>query len=136
MKYCCVIIIGLIFFSCKKESAGQKENVVQDVSVTLNNCISLSTITNPNFSICYDSLVRDSRCSEPVLCIWKGEVTVKLLFKQSNNIIPFRLSDSPNIIGNAPSDTTINGVNIKLIDVLPYRFINQNGEKKVVLQIN
>ncbi len=121
-----------MFLSCKKTT----EQTSQNINVTINNCSSISTNVNSNFSICYDSLLKDSRCYEPALCIWKGEVAVKLSFKQNNSVIPFKLSDSPNIFDNPPSDTTINGVHIKLIDVLPHPFSNQNSEKKVVLEIN
>jgi hypothetical protein len=136
MKYLSIIIlsVSVIFFSCKKTNNIEEDNAVQSTTIPINNCSTFST--NINCSICYDSLLRDSRCSEPVLCIWNGEVVVKLLFKQNSNTIAFKLSDSPNIIGNPPNDTTINGVHIKLVDVLPNRFINPNAEKKVVLEIN
>jgi hypothetical protein len=134
MKYFAIAIlsIGILFFSCKKTT----EQTAQNINVTINNCSSISTDANSNFSICYDSLQKDSRCYEPALCIWKGEVAVQLSFKQNNSVIPFKLSDSPNINNNPPNDTTINGVHIKLIDVLPHPFSNQNTEKKVVLEIN
>ncbi len=136
MKYIStiILIISLSFFSCKKTSNAIIANNLQSATIPINTCNFFST--NTNFSICYDSLLRDSRCREPVLCIWKGEVAVKLLFKQNNNIITFKLGDSPNIIGNPPNDTTINGVHIKLVDVLPYRFINQNAEKAIFIEIN
>jgi hypothetical protein len=124
--------IGILFFSCKKAT----QQTAQNINVGLNNCSSISTNTNANFSICYDSLLKDSRCYEPALCIWKGEVAVQLSFKQNNSVIPFKLSDSPNINNNPPNDTTINSVHIKLIDVLPHPFSNQNSDKKVLLEVN
>lgn len=134
MKYFAIVIlsIGMLFFSCKKTS----QQASQNIDVSINNCNSISTNANTNFSICYDSMLKESRCYEPALCIWKGEVAVKLSFIQNNTVISFNLSDSPNISSNPPNDTTINGVHIKLIDVLPHPFSNQNTEKKVVLQVN
>jgi hypothetical protein len=138
MKYLSIIIllVALLFISCKKTNTTTEESIIQSATIVINTCNLFSTNSNSSFSVCYDSLLRDSRCQEPVLCIWKGEVSVKLLFKQNNNTIPFKLSDSPNITGNPPNDTTINGVHIKLVDVFPYRFINSNAEKKIVLEIN
>jgi hypothetical protein len=134
MKYFVIVIltISILFFSCKKTT----EQTAQNINVTINNCNTISTDANSNFSICYDSLLKDSRCYEPALCIWKGEVAVQLSFKQNNSVIPFKLSDSPNINNNPPNDTTINSVHIKLIDVLPHPFSNQNSEKKVLLEVN
>jgi hypothetical protein len=134
IKYFGIVILstGMLFLSCKKIT----EQTAQNINVAINNCSSISTNANSNFSICYDSLLKDSRCYEPALCIWKGEVAVQLSFKQNNSIIPFKLSDSPNINNNPPSYTTINGVIIKLIDVLPHPFSNQSTEKKVVLEVN
>ncbi len=134
MKYFVIIIltISILFFSCKKAT----EQTAQNINVTINNCSTISTNANSNFSICYDSLLKDSRCYEPALCIWKGEVAVQLSFKQNNIVIPFKLSDSPNINNNPPNDTTISGVHIKFIDALPHPFSNQNSEKKVLLEVN
>lgn len=138
MKFYRLIIIttGIVLFSCTKASTRQAEKITQKVSVSLTHCITLFTAPNTNFSICYDSLLFDNRCPDLAMCARRGEVGVRLTFNQNNNTIPFRLADFPNPIGNFPSDTTINGVHIKLIDVLPHPFSNQNSERKIVLEIN
>jgi hypothetical protein len=134
VKYFLIIFmgIGMLFFSCKKIT----QQASQNINVLINNCNFISTNGNSNFSICYDSLVFDNRCPDLAMCARRGEVGVKLSFKLNNIVIPFRLADVASIIGNYLSDTTISGVHIKLIDVLPHPFSNQNNEKKVVLEIN
>lgn len=121
-----------MFFSCKKTT----EQTVQNINVTINNCSSISTNANTNFSICYDSLLFDNRCPDLAMCARRGEVGVKLLFKQSNSTIPFKLADFPNPIGNFPTDTTINGVHIRLVDVLPHPPISNNSNANIMLEIN
>jgi hypothetical protein len=126
------MLIGILFFSCKKTT----QHASQNINVLINNCNFISTNENSNVSICYDSLLFDNRCPDLAMCARRGEVGVKLSFKQNNIVIPFILADVASIIGNYPSDTTISGVHIKLVDVLPHPFSNQNAEKKVVLEIN
>jgi hypothetical protein len=135
MKYILISILSplVFFFSCKKNDT-KKDNTLQSVTIPINICTSFSL--NSNFSICYDSLLFDNRCPDLAMCARRGEVGVKLIFKQNNNTIPFRLADFPNPIGNFPTDTTINRVHIKLVDVLPHPFSNQSTEKKVVIEIN
>jgi hypothetical protein len=139
MKYCSVIIIGMIFFSCKKETTEQTEKataVTNEFSVNLGSCISATNVANTNFKICYDSLISESRCPSDVVCVWAGVALVKLSFMQNNITVPFKLST----LGGSyfsPKDTTINGVNIKLVNVLPYpKFNGANNEvKKVTLLV-
>jgi hypothetical protein len=133
MKYF-ALIICLFLFACKKTDNAIIENPQQTATIPINNCNTFTA--NTNFSICYDSLLFDNRCPDLAMCVRRGEVGVKLSFKQNNMNIPFKLADFPNLLGNFPSDTTINGIHIKLIDVLQHPFSNQNAEKKVVLEIN
>lgn len=134
MKYFVIIIltISILFFSCKKAT----EQTAQNINVTINNCSTISTNANSNFSICYDSLLFDNRCPDLAMCARRGEVGVKLSLKQNNMNIPFKLADFPSLLGNFPNDTTLNGIHIKLTDVLQRPFSNQNAGKKVVLEIN
>ena len=138
MKHCITIIIAasIILLACKTATLPQVENVAQSITIPLSSCSNLATVTNKIFTICYDSLLFDNRCPDLAMCVRRGEVGVKLSFKKNNINIPFRLADFPSILGNFPSDTTINGIHIKLIDVLAHPFSNQNAEKKVILEIN
>jgi hypothetical protein len=125
----------VLFFSCKKTNVTKEEINVQNTIISINSCNSIATNIS-SFSICYDSLLFDNRCPDLAMCARRGEVAVKLSFKQNNTNIPFRLADFNSILGNFPKDTTINGVHIKLIDVLPHPFSNQNTINKVVLEVN
>ena len=132
MKYfVSIFVLSILFFSCKKT---KDINVVKSSTILINNCETFTL--NTTFSICYDSLLFDTRCPDLAMCARRGDVGVKLFFKLGNSMIPFNLADVPTTPGNFPSETIINGVHIKLIDVLPHPFSNQNVEKKVILEIN
>ncbi len=133
MKYF-VLIICLFLFACKKTDNAVTETTDQKATILINTCNTF--ITNSNFSICYDSLLFDNRCPDLAMCARRGEVGVKLSLKQNNMNIPFKLADFPSLLGNFPNDTTLNGIHIKLTDVLQRPFSNQNAGKKVVLEIN
>jgi hypothetical protein len=135
MKYF-VLIICLFLFACKKTDNAVTESPEQTATIPINTCNAFTN--NTNYSICFDSLISDSRCPiDPnILCVWAGVAIVKLSLTQNNSLITFKLSTA----GGAhfpPKDTTINGVNIKLLDVQPYpKFIGSNNEiKKVILSI-
>jgi hypothetical protein len=137
MKYLAIIILVMFFFSCKKTNTTTEESKVQNTTIAVNTCHSFST--NSNFSICYDSLLTESRCPSDVVCFWQGVAVVKLTFTQNNSNVLFKLSTLGSLGSHyfPPKDTTINGVNIKLLDVQPYpKFIGSNNEiKKVILSI-
>ena len=131
-----ILVVIVSMFSCKKTSTTKEENKEQNSTIAINTCNLFSTNINSNFSICYDSLVTDSRCPSDVVCVWAGIAIVKLSFTQNNSIVSFKLSSMG---GNyfPPKDTTINGIKIKLIDLIPYpKFSGSNNEtRKVVLEI-
>ncbi len=132
-----IILVVVSFLSCKKTSTTKEENKIKSGNIPLYTCSFFSTNANPNFSICYDSLITDSRCPSNVVCVWAGVAIVKLSLTQNNSFVSFKLSSMG---GNyfPPRDTTINGINIKLVDVTPYsKFSGSNNEtRKVVLEIN
>ncbi len=144
MKYFFITIIATVVtnFSCKKTTTTLAENVIQIIEIPFNSCDNIRTDKIGIFSICYDSLVNDCRCPIGVQCIWAGLAIAKLSFLQDGNTVFFKLctagvtSNSTSVF--PPNDTTINGLHIKLLDVLPYpNFSTNNKEiKKVILEIN
>lgn len=63
--------------------------------------------------LCFDSVLTDSRCPRGVECFWAGEARVQFrLEKQNREPVLFTLG--PGL------ETTLEGYNIKMIDLLPY----------------
>ncbi len=66
-------------------------------------------------TLCFDSVVTDSRCPEDVVCIWEGEAIGKFsLRKYQQDPVIFKLKQGS-------KDTAINGYRISFVDLLPHR---------------
>ncbi|KAF0132236.1 MAG: hypothetical protein FD155_760 [Bacteroidetes bacterium] len=65
-------------------------------------------------SICFDSVLTDSRCPENVICIWAGEAIARFSLKNNqNNTTYFDLH-----VGTI--DTLINDYKFSFVNLLPY----------------
>jgi hypothetical protein len=126
MKYL-AIISCLFFFACKKVNT--KESAT--TTIPLNTCKTF-TLSN-EFNICYDSLLYDLRCPANLICITNGPAVVKLILNQNNTAIPFKIGSMQNYPGHPSNDTTINGIHIKLKEVLDD--VNSNANK-IILEVN
>ncbi len=112
-----LILIIFSFVSCKKD----KQTNVLNPEILINNCSNTIELpTDGSFTICYDSLISDSRCPIDAVCIWEGFAQVKLSLHIDNTVIHFKLATMHHSALNLINDTTINGINIKLEDVSPY----------------
>ena len=64
-----------------------------------------------------DSLVSDSRCPVGATCVWEGNAELSFILEQdSDQLHAFNLNTNPGF----RTDTTINELRYKLIDLLPY----------------
>jgi hypothetical protein len=122
IKNTVIIFLSICFFtigSCTKSKTTAEENLI-----VLGNC---STTNEDLPTVCYDSLITDSRCPSDVICVWAGVAIVKLSMSTSSGIQRFSLSTSPSPNNSQfpSSDTTINGYHIKLLEVLPYPMFRQ-----------
>lgn len=64
-----------------------------------------------------DSLVSDSRCPVGATCVWEGNAELSFILEQdSDQLHEFNLNTNPGF----RTDTTINGLRYKLIDLIPY----------------
>jgi hypothetical protein len=142
------IIVSILSFtallvSCKKNSSEVVNTETASLIVQYKNCGLTAPITktgNHQALICFDTVYNDSRCPIGAVCIWEGFVHVGLTYKANGQNIPFQLSslNRPFMGITAKNDTTINGIKIKLIDVLPYPDWNAPvnvNDYKVQLQI-
>ena len=77
----------------------------------------LESVTNATSQCVEFKITSDSRCPANVVCIWQGEVTAKITFKEKNrNIVTIILQ---------PGDSTEVVINhkrfsVQLVSVLPY----------------
>jgi hypothetical protein len=64
-----------------------------------------------------DSLVNDSRCPLGATCVWEGNAELSFILEQDSELLyEFNLNTNPGF----RTDTTINDLRYKLIDLLPY----------------
>lgn len=127
MKPILAALILMILFSCKKETL----TGTTTVTVDLNNC-SIEN-TSQSFQLCFDSLW-DSRCPSNVVCAWQGVAEGKFRFTVNNQQHAVRLATS-GIPGYCSTDTTVGGVHLKLIDVLPYPVYPNNPQGPITATI-
>jgi hypothetical protein len=116
-KNAILILLGVSYlffsYSCKKVDNNQYQNK----TIGIKNCNSISQVQFP--VICFDSLITESRCPKGVACPFIGFAAVKLSIKNGAGLMQsFSLSTLSGAY--SPNDTTINGYNIKLVNVFPY----------------
>jgi hypothetical protein len=64
-----------------------------------------------------DSLVGDSRCPIGATCVWEGNAELSFILEQDGDLLyEFNLNTNPGF----RTDTTINDLRYKLLDLLPY----------------
>ncbi len=64
-----------------------------------------------------DSLVNDSRCPLGATCVWEGNAELSFILEQDGDqLYEFNLNTNPGF----RTDTTINDLRYKLVDLLPY----------------
>lgn len=111
--YCLALLMGtMLLLSCRKPGF-QSGNTI---AVLLNDC-SEKTL---GVTICFDSLISDSRCPEGVECVWQGTSIIKISVQENGKTHQFNMSlkGFPDL--GYPSDTTINGYQIIFVDLKPY----------------
>jgi hypothetical protein len=82
--------------------------------------------TKYNIQLRFDSLLNDSRCPPEALCFWSGNVQVKLELTAGNKIHYFLMLNST----LHPKDSTIAGINYKLVDLTPLSIVEGKYDYK------
>ena len=87
----------------------------KSVDLSYGKCIkdSLKIIT-----VCFDSIISDSRCPDGAICVWAGEAIARFNIKVGQNevrIVDLRLSN----------DTVIYGYKFSFVSLNPYPSISQ-----------
>ena len=114
MKPMLIAITLVLIFSCKKET----QTTIDTVTVSLNNCSEYPADNQP-YSLCFDSLVEDSRCPANAVCVWQGVAKAKFRFQVNNQDHIIRLA-TMDMAPYYSVDTTAGGYHLKLVNILPY----------------
>lgn len=123
----CILFLALI--GCGKDSNKLESTVfdgVSNKSALLNDTLVISykackVNEVEHLSICFDSVITDSRCPEGAQCFWAGYASAMFKFSHNSQTSSIRLSTDKKII----NDTTINGYTISLVGLTPYPKLNQ-----------
>jgi hypothetical protein len=114
-------VMGL-FFSCEKNdfdnSASLKFDTSASLKITVNTCKN-PVISGNRVSICFDSLLTDSRCPTDGICVWRGFAAGKFSFSVNDVVYRFPLSEFA-MPGLFRKDTILAGYKIEFIDLEPY----------------
>jgi hypothetical protein len=124
-------LIFFFLFSCKKnDDKKDTPTSLYTVELKVGNCTELLDKT----SICFDSVLNDSRCPIGVECIWAGNAVVKLGLTKDQRKHEIKLNTFPNF----QTDTIIDNLYISLVELTPYPNIqtsSQDSSYKVKLTI-
>ncbi|UCS92727.1 hypothetical protein KZP23_18895 [Echinicola marina] len=110
-----LFILLVLLYSCSNDNdlTGQYHlKGGKNISLDNGKCLK---IDQTEYEICMVS-VNDSRCPMNANCVWQGNAQVEFHFKSKTENIPFSL----NTFSNLQQDTTINGLQITLLNVSPY----------------
>jgi len=110
IAFTCIVALN----KCAKESAAVSSSIV----VPLEACANLSPV-KPAWTVCFDE-VTDSRCPINANCIWQGYASVKLSLQTSTDTSHFILNTLVTDSSRFRNDTTIGGVNFRLVKLSPY----------------
>jgi len=109
-----IVLIIIAFISCDKKSEYLELNKSFDLSY--GKCIK---DYNKILTVCFDSIISDSRCPDGGICIWAGEAIARFNIKvglHGFRTIDLRLSN----------DTLINGYKFSFVSLNPYPSIRHN----------
>lgn len=112
IKVLAVLTIPFLFAGCKKSDFIRDRNI----GVDLHRCSDIAE----GLSICFESLITDSRCPEGAVCVWSGDAVVRVKFNEGGDEHNFNMSLLNSAIYPYPTDTVINGYKIKFLDLKPH----------------
>ena len=111
-----LLVFGLSNCSKDNDLTGDSSFKLND---TLKLAIDKSAINNEEqLTISIDSVLSDSRCPSDVVCVWEGNAEVRFLLNNDGKKLKFILNSHGG--DNYPSDTTISGYYIKMVELHPY----------------
>ena len=107
------LAVAFVFISCKKSEETENSNLLR-----LADCKNY-TYNGETVSLCFDSLLADSRCPDKAICIWEGAAIAKFTFTKNNTSFPVKLSTHA-FFPQFPTDTIIENYKIAFLNLYPY----------------
>lgn len=118
LKNILFIILFVTFCACKKSAQlNATATATATATIKLGQCFQQGTGSKA-ISLCFDSVVNDSRCPKNTECIWKGIALAKFTFSSDNHTNSFILANSS--IPHYPADTVLQGYKITFLNLYPY----------------
>ncbi|MDI3318661.1 hypothetical protein [Pinibacter soli] len=115
--YC---LIFFFLFSCKKnDDKTGTATALNTFELKAGDCKELLDRT----SVCFDSVLNDSRCPIGATCFWAGNAVVKLGITKDQTKHVIKL----NTLSSFQTDTTIDNLYISLVELTPYPNIQTNS---------
>jgi hypothetical protein len=105
-------LLLMLHASCRKTSYNGNGQV------QLNHCMDKKFNTGM-VTLCFDSLLTESRCPMHVTCVWQGYALGKFTFSEGGRTHEVELG-TIDMTGISSKDTTISGYTLRLIDIVPY----------------
>lgn len=96
----------------------QDSNFIYTIELNLGDCIT----TFGQATLCLDTVLNDSRCPVETVCVWEGNAEVKIdlsIIGNGNHSIELNTNHS------FSTDTSLNHLNISLIELTPYPKISE-----------
>ena len=107
------LAVAFVIISCKKSGETENPNLLR-----LADCKNY-TYNGETVSLCFDSLLADSRCPDKAICIWEGAAIAKFTFTKNNTSFPVKLSTHA-FFPQFPTDTIIENYKIAFLNLYPY----------------
>jgi hypothetical protein len=118
-KYFFISLIFLSLISCEKDTSNSdNSNNLKTIEINIKNCYK----GFENSSICFDSILYDSRCPKGGVCCWEGNAAIKIDVELNNSSHQIVLNTN----ANYKTDTIIDFLYISLLELNPYPEIGKD----------
>jgi hypothetical protein len=110
-----ILIIAILSFlnCCKKDNSSSVDlKTIDTIDLSLMDC---KTVFEQS-SICFDSVLSDSRCPKGGVCVWTGNAAIKI----GINLKGIKHQIELNTISNFQTDSTVDNLYISLAELSPY----------------
>jgi hypothetical protein len=111
------VLIIFVVTGCENDNDRQTSTLILSDTIKVNYKEIRYNYEN-HLSICWDSVLNDSRCPKDVVCKWAGNAEVRMLFSCYNNLKTIILNTHGG--ESFRTDTLIGGFKIKLLKLTPY----------------
>lgn len=129
---CLALFPGFEYEKVFVESFENFENVVLEDTISLSYHDCVNDLQN-KFSVCFDSLLSDSRCPEGAVCFWEGNAEAKFRFQRfGGDPVLFNL----NTYHGFTNETVIDGYRIKLVGLTPQASLSARIKPKYIASIS